>query len=867
MRGAAPWADWSRDQLVDEVARLRSELREEPAVAVPHAVQESLSTVRVPAPLTQVFREAERFVASYFDHFRRDPTRATIDIAGERYVLLRAASLSVEFVELVMSLYRDRGDVEARAVANNLLFDFGHALGRADARAFHQRTGVTDPIARLSTGPVHFAFSGWAFVDILDDSAPAPDEKFFLHYDHPFSFESHSWLEKGRQSAAPVCVMNAGYSSGWCEDSFGLSLVSTEVECTAAGGERCRFIMAPPSQIPAHLERLGYHTTKPHQHGNHSIAVPEFFQRRRWEDELREANQRLEENVATRTSELTRANEELRVLGKAIENALEGVAMLRATDSGGLDIRSVNRGFEVVTGIAGSDAVGDLLSIIDLDNQDPGRLEEVRGQLRARRPLEMETNARRPDGSDYTVEMHIMPVDADDELSRDWIGLFRDVTRRRRHLAELRRQATIDVLTSLPNRAMLYETLAQEVEHVTAAGGEMALLLIDLDGFKNINDTFGHHVGDSLLEQVGPRLKRGIRSRDLVARLGGDEFAILLPDVGDRANAVKRADDMQQALHEPFAVAEQELVLGASIGIAMCPEHGNDVSSLLRRADVAMYVSKDRKRGPELYSAGIDRHSAAQLSMLSELRGGIETDQLVLHYQPQVELASGRLTRVEALVRWNNPQRGLLAPGEFIPFIELGNLIELLTDWVLLRALADCARWRRAGFDMDVAINVPPRLLRHRDFCERVLDALQHQGLDARHLTLEVTESGLLADIEHSLPVFEHLRSLGVRMSIDDFGTGYSSFTHLRQLPVDEIKIDRSFVSHMACEQDDGAIVRSTIDLGKSIGRAIVAEGVEDAKTLDMLSTLGCDFAQGYHMCRPIPVDELLLWARARQAS
>jgi diguanylate cyclase (GGDEF)-like protein len=740
----ARWAGWSRTRLVEEIARLRAALGPEPspaperqgAVAPEHTA--ALTTVRVPAPFVDEFRRAERFVSSYFEQFRREPERATIAIAGERYLLLRAASLSVEFVDLVMALYRDRGDEEARAVANNLLFDFGHALGCADAQAFHARTGVTDPIARLSTGPVHFAFSGWAFVDILDDSAPSADENFYIRYDHPYSFESHSWLEKGRHSDVPVCVMNAGYSSGWCEESFGISLVAAEVECSAAGDARCRFVMAPPARIESHLQRLGYREATPPTRGEQRVAVPEFFQRRRWEDELREANQRLEENVARRTQELTDAN---------------------------------NR---------------------------------------------------------------------------------------------LRQQATIDSLTSLPNRSLLYERLEHEIKRSMAASADMALFLIDLDGFKNINDTFGHHIGDTLLEQVGPRLRRAVRSRDLVARLGGDEFAVLLPDVGDRHKATERAGSILEALREPFGVAEQQVALGASIGIAMSPAHGTDASTLLRCADVAMYVSKDRQRGPEVYRADLDRHSPERLSLLSELRSGIEADELVLHYQPQIELTGDSLKRVEALVRWQHPRRGLLSPGEFIPLIELGHLVELLTDWVIRRALADCARWQRTGLDVDVAVNVPPRLLRHSDFTDRLLDLLSEQRLSTSRLTLEVTESSLLADIEHAQPVFEHIRGLGVRMSIDDFGTGFSSFTHLRRLPVDEIKIDRSFVSQMTSHPEDGAIVRSTIDLGTSIGRTIVAEGVEDEQTLQLLRRLGCNLAQGYHFARPMPLPRLLDWARHR---
>jgi predicted hydrocarbon binding protein len=280
------------------------------------------------------FLRAQDYVARYFANRIEQPDTATISIAGERYVLLRAASLSVEFVELVTKLYQDRGAEQARGVANDLLFDLAHALGKADARSFQQKMQVSDPIDNLSAGPIHFAFSGWAFVDISAASRPSPDESYFLLYDHPFSFESHSWLAKGRKSDIPVCIMNAGYSSGWCEESFGLPLVAAEVECLAAGGEHCRFIMAPPSRIEAHLlehaRRNG--TSAAAAKGGRAGIVPEFFQRKRLEEELRQANEQLEERVRLRTRELERAGEQLQLLGSAVENAVEGVVILARVD-------------------------------------------------------------------------------------------------------------------------------------------------------------------------------------------------------------------------------------------------------------------------------------------------------------------------------------------------------------------------------------------------------------------------------------------------------------------------------------------------------------------------------------------------------
>jgi signal transduction histidine kinase len=288
-----------------------------PAPARRRPAPRALKTVRVPATVEPVFRRAQRHVARYFRDRTEDPEVGTISISGERYILLRAASMSVEFVDLVTSLYQDKGPDEARGVASNLLFDVAHAIGKADARAFQQRLGLKDPIEKLSAGPIHFSYSGWAFVDILPESRPTADDDYFLVYDHPFSFESDAWRKRGRHSEFPVCIMNAGYSSGWCEESFGVPLVAVEIECLAAGGERCRFIMAPPARIEEHLARrsvagLERGSRRRPASSPAPVSIPEFFQRKRMEDELRQSHESLERRVAERTAELMRANERLR---------------------------------------------------------------------------------------------------------------------------------------------------------------------------------------------------------------------------------------------------------------------------------------------------------------------------------------------------------------------------------------------------------------------------------------------------------------------------------------------------------------------------------------------------------------------------
>jgi diguanylate cyclase (GGDEF)-like protein/PAS domain S-box-containing protein len=822
------------------------------------------------------FLKAQQHVARYFEERVYRPDEATISIAGERYVLMRAASMSVEFVELVSSLYQDKGPAEARSVADNLLFDLAHAIGKADARSFHQKLGVTDPIEKLSAGPVHFAFSGWAFVDIFPTSRPSPDEDYFLIFDHPFSFESHAWLAKGKRSETPVCIMNAGYSSGWCEESFGMPLVSVEIECVAAGGEHCRFIMAPPSRIEGHLAAHAHgNVTSGHGH-RPAVPVPEFFQRRRMEDELRKANELLEQRVAERTAELREANErlqheiaerrlaeeQLRLLGSAVESATEGILIVALPPSGEPRITFVNQGLCRLTGHRPETLVGETLGVLAIAEEDRPVAEAMLRSLVEGRPFQAEATAVRADGSRYALELHLMPAGSPASRALHWIGIVRDISERRSQVAELRRQALHDSLTDLPNRILLYDRLEQEILKTARSGRPLGLLFMDLNGFKEINDTFGHHCGDLLLRQVGPRLRAQLRTSDTVARLGGDEFAILLPEIGNPAAAMRIAKSLLDTLVKPFTVEHQQLSVGASIGIVLCPDHGSDPTTLMRCADVAMYVAKNGSLGYAVYSSETDAHSPVRLTLLGDLRREAVRDEFIVHYQPEVEMSTGRLLRVEALIRWQHPTLGLLFPGDFIPLAETGNLVHVVTEWVLAEAVRQCKRWHAQGLELGVSLNLSPRSLRDAGLPGVVASLLRETGLPPELLTLEITEGSLLADPEHAMEVLAQIIELGVHLSIDDFGTGFSSLTHLKQLPVTEIKIDRSFVSDVTRNEHDAAIVRSIIHLGHDLGRVIVAEGIEERETWLHLQELGCDLGQGFLISRPIPEPALMEWMR-----
>ena len=841
---------------------LETELaRRDTAAARPIAV-DRLSTVKVPPQFEAPFLRAQEYVARYFAERTEQPDTATISIAGERYVLLRAASLSVEFVELVMKLYQDKGEAQARGVANNLLFDLAHALGKADARSFQQKMAVSDPIDNLSAGPIHFAFSGWAFVDISADSRPSPDENYFLLYDHPYSFESHSWLAKGRKSDAPVCIMNAGYSSGWCEESFGLSLVAAEVECLAAGGSACRFIMAPPSRIEQHLADYAQ------QHGvaaaatahTQASAIPEFFQRKRLEDELRAVNEKLAQRVRVRTRKLERANEQLRLLGSAVENATEGFVIMEHTDEADpLRVTFVNQGCSRITGYGPGELIAQSPRCLRM--ADAGFWDALYASVQRDQAFEAEVTALRPDGTSYALEIHLMPVH-DGARSAHWIAILRDVSDRKAHLEALQHQALHDALTGLPNRVLLHNKIEQAILAMRRHGTPFALLFLDLDGFKEINDAFGHYTGDILLAEVGARLLARAHPGDTIARLGGDEFAIVIGHIGDAQAATHPGTQLRAALEQPFVIEGHKLAVGGSIGMVYCPQHGSDATTLMRRADVAMYAAKTARSGIMLYSPEQDVHSPARLQLVTELRSSIDDHHLQLHYQPEIEIANGRVARVEALLRWNRQDGSRLLPDEFLPLVEATDTIDRISHWVIDKAIRDCREWQSAGLTAGVSVNLSPHNLRDPQLADAIQAALLRHGLSPRQLTVEITESGILGEAALATGTFQRLREIGVGLSIDDFGTGYSSLAHLRHLPFTELKIDRSFTNEMLVNEHDAAIVRSTIALAHELGRTVVAEGVETREVLERLRQYGCDFVQGYFISQPLEKSALHAWLR-----
>ncbi|MDK3257482.1 bifunctional diguanylate cyclase/phosphodiesterase [Blastococcus capsensis] len=430
-----------------------------------------------------------------------------------------------------------------------------------------------------------------------------------------------------------------------------------------------------------------------------------------------------------------------------------------------------------------------------------------------------------------------------------------------RRLVQLATEAHHDPLTGLANRRRFIE----QVESTVYADGEprCALLMIDLDRFKEINDSFGHSVGDDLLCLVGPRLQDVLHDGDLLARMGGDEFAVLLPDA-DAGRAREVAESLGAGLRDAFVLDGMALHVDASIGIALCPDHGRDRSLLLARADTAMYAAKRGKHGYEMWAPDGTPASRDRLETLEQLRAALDSEQLDNHYQPQLDLRTGAVVGVEALVRWNHPDRGLLYPGVFLPLAEQAGLMRRLALRVLERALRDLQTWRAQGHAISVAVNLSVSNLQDIALPEQVEMLLDACDVPAGALVLEITEDVLMADAARSQQVMAGLRRLGVRLSIDDYGTGYSSLSYLRALPVDELKLDRSFVTHLTTDARAAAIVRSTLQLSRDLGMSMVVEGVEDADSLAALREWGCDIAQGYHISRPMPAERVPSWLTSR---
>lgn len=437
---------------------------------------------------------------------------------------------------------------------------------------------------------------------------------------------------------------------------------------------------------------------------------------------------------------------------------------------------------------------------------------------------------------------------------------FNEMTGRLESLYDrLERMAFTDALTRLPNRTFFYDCLEKAIADAQRENRAFALFIMDLNRFKEINDVLGHHIGDLLLQQVAVRLRDKLRDSDTIARMGGDEFAVLLPNVTWK-QADTAARMLLQSLRSPFVIESHQLDIGTSIGAALYPDHGVDLHTLIQRADVAMYAAKQAGCGHMFYDPEMDRHRQAQLTLMGELRQAVEQEQFVLYYQPKIGLKTNRVVGVEALVRWRHPSGSLIMPETFIPLLEQTGLIRGLTSWVTHEALRMGGELRRRGFDLPIAVNISARDLQNANLAEELAEHLAVHQAAAQWLELEITESAVMSDIAGAQELLNRLAGMGFKLVIDDFGTGYSSLAYLKRLPVQAVKIDKSFVMGMARDENDAAIVYTSIDLTHNLGLQVVAEGVDDEGVLIRLRARGCDSVQGMFLSRPLSGEELTDW-------
>jgi diguanylate cyclase (GGDEF)-like protein/PAS domain S-box-containing protein len=562
--------------------------------------------------------------------------------------------------------------------------------------------------------------------------------------------------------------------------------------------------------------------------------------------------------------ERRRAEGALHAAGERITGVLENVAdgIITMDEKG--RVQSLNAAARRLFGHLAEDVIGSSVDTL-VDDSDQAQLMErlliYTSQSAPRSDLAgaLETVGKRMDGSTFPLELR--PSEMSLAGQRVFIVSLRDISDRKAQTEALQYQALHDALTGLPNRTLLGDRLRQAIASAARDKRPLALLLLDLDRFKEVNDTMGHPYGDLILQQVASRIRELLREADTVARLGGDEFAILPSGATAKEGAVRTAQKVVKAFEKPFVIDDRAFDIRSSIGIALYPEHGDDAETLMRRADVAMYVAKRGKRPYELYESSYDADTAARLALMSELRHAADRDELVLHYLPEIDLRNGKVVAVEGLMRWVHPDRGTLSPDQFLAFAEQTEIIIGVTRWVLDAALRQLREWLDGGIELAMAVNMSARNLHDPELPNIVARLLTSHGVPAELLIVEITE-GIAMDgaAEERL---QQLAAMGVRLSIDDFGTGYSSLAYLKRLPMEELKIDRSFVSGMDTNPDDAAIVRPTIDLGHNLGLRVVAEGVESQAIMDMLRTYGCDMAQGHFICPPLDAAEFGKWLSA----
>jgi diguanylate cyclase (GGDEF)-like protein/PAS domain S-box-containing protein len=575
---------------------------------------------------------------------------------------------------------------------------------------------------------------------------------------------------------------------------------------------------------------------------------------------IRDAEGRISRMIAIKedTTQLHEMAQALSIHEQALASSSNGIMISRAT-ADDHSVMYVNPAFERITGYSAKEVIGREGRFLVRDDLAQPGLNEIRAALHEKRAGHAVLRNYRKDGSLFWNELHIAPItDGSGEETTHFVSVVNDVSERIHYQHAIEHQATHDNLTGLANRTLLHDRIAQSIAFARRSNRSVAVMLLDLDHFKHVNDAFGHSAGDDLLKEVANRLRACVRESDTVARLGGDEFVIVLADLTVAEDVDGIAQKITESLAAPIHVGQRETYVGASIGISLYPRDGEHGETLLRNADIAMYRVKEhgrnsvRRFSPEMANMAVER-----IDMEGALRRAIERKELLLHYQPKIDLATRRIVGAEALVRWQHPQIGLVHPNEFIPLAEETGLIVPLGAWVMHEAMRQQAAWRDAGLPpLKLSINLSARQFRLENLPDLVADALRETTADPHSFVFELTESMVMQDAERALAAMYSIRKLGIALSLDDFGTGYSSLSYLRRFPIDEVKIDRSFVRDVHSNADDAAIAAAVVALARTLGLKVVAEGVEMEDQVLVLERLNCDQVQGYFFGRPLDIAE-----------
>ena len=560
----------------------------------------------------------------------------------------------------------------------------------------------------------------------------------------------------------------------------------------------------------------------------------------------------------TDITERKRADLALRLQSRALDASVNAILITAPSKEGNL-IEYVNPAFKRITGYDPQEVIGQDCRLLQRDDRDQEGIAAIRQSLAANREVSAVLRNYRKDGALFWNQLYIAPVPDADGQTTHHIAVINDVTALIRYQEQLEYQANYDSLTRLPNRNLLRDRLQHALIVAQRHHKGVAVVFIDLDGFKNVNDSLGHSVGDRLLSVVADRLARCARASDTVARHGGDEFVIVMTDTVDEQSLIAWMERVRASISEPVWLDGTELYVGCSMGASLFPQDGEDAETLMKKADLAMYRAKDMGRNTfQFYQPEMNVSAGARLNLERRLRRALRDNEFLLHYQPQVDIETGQVVGMEALVRWSDPEVGLIPPSQFIPVAEESGLIGPLSEWVLREACRQNKAWQDEGLPpARVSVNLSARQFQQRDIAKLVMQVLEETGLDPQYLELELTESTIMRNAEEAVSMLNELHALGIGLAIDDFGTGYSSLSYLKRFPVDRLKIDRSFVSDIGESSDDETITSAIIALAHSLNLQVIAEGVETSTQLDFLKERACDEMQGYFFAKPLPHDAI----------